>query len=272
MRTVESISEYLDEVRELYETLESDFNAVSTDHLLFRGHHSAAWKLTPRLGRLSLRGATIPEAESELFRAFKAQWLPFVQREATSDWDVLAMAQHHGLATRLLDWTTNPLVALWFVVREPPLLDADGLPQDGAIVVVKADPADQVDSSKETDPFRVTQTRLFRPSHLNARIIAQGGWFSVHKYNVNGKRFSVFDGVAKYRDRIERFVVPSKRFAVLRTSLHRLGLNEATLFPDLDGLTKHLNWLHGEYSDEKKPRPRKRRRTAQISSAAKATL
>src|SRR5262249_39321139 len=80
---------------------------------IFRGHADANWELKPKAGRPPFLGR-----EKELFDAWKRRAIEHLPSHVTSIWDLLAIAQHHGLATRLLDWTTNLLNAAYFAVRE----------------------------------------------------------------------------------------------------------------------------------------------------------
>jgi len=81
---------------------------------IFRGHAKANWDLVPKAGRPKFSGH-----EADLFEAWKGSAFEHIASQVTSEWELLAIAQHHGLATRLLDWTTNPLNAAYFSVREP---------------------------------------------------------------------------------------------------------------------------------------------------------
>ena len=166
---------------------------------------------------------------------FRSQSLPHLRRDPMYEWDWLAMAQHHGLATRLLDWTSNPLVALWFAVREEPR------EAEPAVVFVFGPEANDF-ANRAVQPYVVPKTKFFRPSHLNQRIVVQQGWFSVHHFSAKSDRFSTLGRVPAYKERIDRVLIPGGCFASLRTELNCVGINDATMFPDLDGLSRYLNW------------------------------
>ena len=101
----------------------NDGSAASASDAVFRGEGRASNELTTSLQRL---GGTYAELERHLLRNFrKYAHRDAVPRESTWHW--LALAKHHGLPTRLLDWSHSPYVALHFATENAALLDQDGV-------------------------------------------------------------------------------------------------------------------------------------------------
>ena len=82
----------------------------------FRGHSSSEYKLIPSIGRLFQEGKEdiMKQYEQAIFNDFKRKYSMFTDVRPKNDKEFLFLAQHYGLPTRLLDWTYNPLVALYF--------------------------------------------------------------------------------------------------------------------------------------------------------------
>jgi hypothetical protein len=233
-------------VTNITDFVDATFDFSEKDDVLFRGQRCSSWDFKPTLARIKRRHAseTLKSHEQSLMEGFHRQYSPYLSRDVKDEWDVLALARHHGLATRLLDWSTNPLVALWFAVRAP----AEGEP--GAVFMFAPEDDDFVTAAdRKNPPYDVAQTTFFQPNHLTPRIVAQSGWHSVTAWN-ELDQFSVLDQVPRYKGRIKRVHIPPDCFSRIRARLDRLAVNEATLFPGLDGLCTHLNWLHTRLSDE----------------------
>ena len=151
-----------------------------TEHVLFRGQRTDE-PLVPRIGRLTF-SVPLLDAEQDMFNEFKRQSVPFLRQEPKTRWDWLAVAQHHGMSTRLLDWTLNPMAALWFAVNRPPEKDKAGDLQNAVVWAFFAERSDFIVPSIRTSPFEIKRTLVFQPRHVSERIVAQSGWFTVHKY------------------------------------------------------------------------------------------
>jgi hypothetical protein len=156
-----------------------------------------------------------------------------------NQWNLLVRAQHFGMKTRLLDWTSNPLVALWFACQ-----DAYYFSQDSFVYIFQADEESVVNSTKESSPFTQNKTKILRPTLNNERIIAQSGWFTVHQYSKKNKKFVPLEANLEYKQGVTQFTIPHSSKKEILIKLSRYGVNNRTIFPDLEGLCRHLNWRY----------------------------
>lgn len=235
---VDSVASFVEKVAHWY---------VGEDDILFRGHRVSSWSLVPRLGRMTPRlrfAGSLLNTEKKLLTDFERLAVPHIgNRLLQTQWDLLALAQHHGLPTRLLDWSSNPLVALWFAVERPP---ESSLP--AAVWAYRASDEDFVDQS--IGPRDIPRTMIFRPRHHDSRIVAQAGWFSVHKYAESTKRFSTFERLKEQKPKLRKFVITPQYFPAIRDDLSRCGISKSSLFPDLAGLCGYLAWKYECLEDE----------------------
>ena len=149
-----------------------------------------------------------------------------------SPFDQLALAQHHGLPTRLLDWSQNPLVALYFAVRELP-------EQNAALFALRADARISKKKIASLQPLGLDKTYKFLPTMVTPRLVAQEGLFTIHNESLTSLESNL-----RTDWELERLVVPAGAKERLRYQLFRLGVHEAHLFPDLEGLSSLLKWQH----------------------------
>lgn len=194
---------------------------------IFRGvRDSDAHLLIPSVGRVALRKVgKLANYEKRTFAVFKEMALPHLSITPRTDWEWLAIAQHHGLPTRLLDWTFNPLVAAFFAVET----DVDC---NSAIFAYTRTAT--VRPEAVLDPFSITEVIRFRPSHVTQRIVAQKGLFTVHPAPAEA---FVGPGLAKA-------IIVNELRAPLRQLLYRFGVTRGSLFPGLDGLAQEIAWQY----------------------------
>lgn len=214
--------------------------------MLFRGQ-SLDRPLIPKIGRLTFRNnENLFSIEKKIFYEFKRLSIPHVSDVfPNNNWEWLALAQHHCLPTRLLDWSTNPLAALWFATN-----NSQNSNDDGVVWVFSPKDEDIIENTETTDPFRIRLTRLFQPNIVAQRINAQSGWFSAHKLSATENRFIPFEQNKFYKNQLTKFIIYRKHFSDFRYDLDRFGINRSTLFPDLDGLATHIQWLYTLLEDE----------------------
>lgn len=229
------------------------------DLVIFRGQNQP-WPLRPKIAREVPYNGFLA-SEKRMFEDFRRCAGRLVEQPPESDWDWLALAQHHGMSTRLLDWTTNPLAALWFAVERP----AEGKKKPGVVWAFETELQDYVEPLQGS-PFEVTRTKLLRPRHISGRIVAQAGLFSVHWHNKNARvkngnnNFAALEAMSGYTKRLSRINIAASAFPTLRRQLDACGYNQASMFPDLDGLARHLSWQNTKMADESDVKPSKNRR------------
>lgn len=196
-------------------------------HWLFRGVADAEnHLLIPKIGRDQARYN--PGTEQILFKNFKRRARQFLDTRQLSEWDLLAMAQHHGLPTRLLDWSTNPLVAAFFAVSSAP---------GGTSARVYAFQATEVvDTDRVDSPYDVDRVSVFIPPAVAPRIVAQRGVFTVHPDPVQP--------LAATGGRTGRhwFDIPAINRSYFERRLFGMAIDPSVIMVDLDGLCKALEW------------------------------
>ena len=192
---------------------------------MYRGQPDPDWPLLPRAGR-----APFDSGYDEIFfRRWQGEAVQYLDDEPENDWEWLAIAQHHGFATRLLDWTMKPLAAAYFATAEPGV-------GESAIYAFKTQ--NLAASSADKSPFQRQGITQFVPRRVNPRVSRQIGWFTLH----GPSTVSVQDGMAK-TDKLERIIIDASYRDELLFELNQYGVNSQVLFPNLVGLSRHFNWV-----------------------------
>jgi hypothetical protein len=198
---------------------------------VFRGHSDKTYRLLPSVGRANHTSRSRLKYEKSIFNIFQREAEGFLATLPTSEWERLALAQHHGLPTRLLDWTYNPLVALYFAVEANPMTD-------GEVFALHARTQVSTEERKGS-PFAISRPVKYFPTIVTPRIRAQEGLFVVCS-----ELEMPLDEVLRNNWEIERLSVPAMYKKRLRYALFRVGVHASSLFPDIDGLAARLRWQH----------------------------
>jgi FRG domain-containing protein len=216
---------------------ETETLASKSPTVIFRGQ-GARGNLVPRIARPNNRKNPLASEKRMLdeLRRMGGAYLPGLP---DSDWELLVVAQHYGMATRLLDWTSNPLAALFFACD-------DRQNRHGDVYLYALDVPDNLlmPPAVTKGPFKQAKTRVFRPRWNNPRIVAQHGWFTAHRFSKKAKKFVPLESNPDVHPHLSEFVVSGQYRVRLLKSLDHHGISSRTLFPDLEGLCRYLTWCH----------------------------
>lgn len=196
---------------------------------IFRGVVNVKYELLPSIGRGWDDGTRLMDEEARLLRCFKREARPYLNYLPADEWEWLAIAQHHGAPTRLIDWSESPMVSTYFAVwgSDP----RQSMSFDGGLYIVPK-PMGADDTARAASPFDTKDVQFFYPAHVTRRITAQRGLFTVHP-----NPLKAYDAPSK-----RQIVIPGRLKSEFRIKLDSLGFNHATMFPDIDGLARLLAW------------------------------
>ncbi len=220
MNYQENKCERVFDVVELIKSKQLEFK--NTRRPLIRGERQTSFEPTAGI----FRNEFSEQNEAVIFNEFQRHLPAYSNVDISNLWNVMSLAQHHGLPTRLLDWTTNPLVALYFACEGESS-------EDSAIWVVWGF------EDAPNLPFNPTEIDTIipiTPFVISSRIQAQAATFTVHP---NGKPIAEF---LTGKDHILKIIIPKEQRFRIIMQLDFIGVNRSSLFPDLDGLSQYLRW------------------------------
>ena len=231
---------------------------------VFRGLDSADYSLTTTLARL---GGPFRVLEGHLRRNFR-KYAPHAVVDRDSDWHWITLAQHHGLPTRILDWSYSPQVAMHFATWK-----REDMNKDGAVWVVNVESVmalapqrfqeawrkvggygldldslpilvptmEEFEARGSLSPFAV----FYEPPSIDERIVNQFAIFSA----LSDPGLAMDDWLTSppVRDRVffRKVIIPSDLKWEVRDKLDHLNVTERVLFPGLDGLCQWLRRYYG---------------------------
>jgi hypothetical protein len=232
-----SVDEYIKLIRDFEETARQ---GGCTEGVVFRGQR-ADHPLIPKIARLKPK-ADLLATEKQLLQEFKrTNPLLLEGHRPYDDWDYLAIGQHFGLPTRLLDWSNNALTALWFATSGDEIIgERSGQP---VVWVMQVDQADLDLDIEASGPFSLTRAKIFRPRLIKQRINNQSGVFSVQPSEEvqNCVELKESDG---FSDKLLKISIDVSGVPGILQDLNTLGVNAFTIFPELEGLCSYLRWRY----------------------------
>ncbi|WP_231583469.1 FRG domain-containing protein [Rufibacter radiotolerans] len=227
---------------------------------VFRGLWNKDYELKTSLMRI---GGDYAKLEQHLLRNFRKYSRGMTTEAGESLWNWLAVAQHHGLPTRLLDWTYSPYVALHFATS-----DLNNFHQDGVIWCVNyvkstdylpeklqnaiREEGSNVFTAEVLDPVAASLRSLgefqeqpfvmfLEPPSLDERIVHQYALFSM----MSTADATLLDWLTDHPDLYYRLIIPSKLKWEIRDKLDQANITERVLFPGLTGISA---WLKRHYT------------------------
>lgn len=195
--------------------------------------------------------------EAHILRNFARYSRPYLEQSPVNEWELLVIAQHHGVPTRLLDWSYSPLVAAHFATTGAApgtacavwrlewqrIHKAYGI-EPLALRIEDIDRLALFDGKEDFTPWDLFRhdgkafSFLIEPPSLNERIFAQAATFTVS--TDTSRSYEAFLAEEGLVDALTKLVIPADAKANVRDQLDIAGVEERYLFPDLDGIAASI--------------------------------
>ncbi len=214
-----------------FNSFEEFINKVSQgcSHFVFRGQSDYKYKLTSSICRKIKKPITEEEKnefilkEKSLLTFFKARAKSTINSNIYNEWEWLALAQHYGISTRIIDWTENPLIALYFA-------SINNIEKDGAIFLHHTTELIDIDSHT---PFDSNLNGFIVAPYVTNRLASQSAIFSISS--------NPWDEFISEKENIIKCKLTKEFKEEMRNILPILGINKRTVFIDLDSVAKDID-------------------------------
>jgi hypothetical protein len=213
----------------------------------FRGQRNHEWFAEPHIGSVntSYLAKTMQNFRARCMEFPRPDYIEDTNNKQIKEWRWLFYAQHHRLKTQLLDWTSNPLVALYFAVED--ILSRAKEGTLGAVWALQATKTEKFMWEQDLNrlkPYRVDDWLLIRPAVVTHRIARQSGLFTIHsERQLDGAE--VFCKSDHEKKMVKIQIVPLGKSTdpslEIRRKLGFMNIHHAALFPHPDGVANFIN-------------------------------
>lgn len=254
VKTISTLKEYSDFIHESLDAKENYW---------FRGLGKAPYELKPSLYRHPAKtdAQELLELEKELMIRFKQRSLPFLNRKIENEWDQIFLMQHYGAPTRLLDWTENPFIGLFFALVDAKkdtstkhytedaavwcvnpakwnYLSLQHLSYGGGVLTI-ADKRVNTYSPETDFKFMPSDPVAIHGTYNSPRIVAQRGAFTIFGKNTQSME-EIYKKYSTHEEILVKLVLPRDKIGLLLEATVNMGYSDSVIYPDLDGLAKEI--------------------------------
>jgi hypothetical protein len=231
---IESLSDYIDQI--------STYTNNNGTRFLFRGQ-SEDWPMIPKIARYPLSRYNIEKIERNIYSQFLLRSNQFISLNNSISLDLLSIGQHYGLPTRLLDWSSNPLIALYFAVSEKmkkmfgvPPIELFRQVNDYCVVYI-LDSRSKEFIDKNSDFLKFKEIVFFQPMTFDNRFFNQSSWFSIHPFN---KKKEEYLAINSEMENLTRIKIPLTICDEIIEGLRLIGINNTFIYPNLESICKDI--------------------------------
>jgi len=221
-------------IEDFFKFLQSQTDAEDFWKRMYRGVPNSTFELIPSVGRFQTnkdKNLNVGN-EMDILNEFKSIAYPYIKDYNFDTIELLSFGQHHGLPTRLLDWTQNPLIAVFFAVDKPLTEDEEKQKDFYSCVYIHKEEY-IIEPCEPFDPFTINRVRYYSPKKVDNRITAQEGIFTVHN-----------DPYTPWEpEGLEKVLIHKEVRKKIKETLCRLWINASSLYPGVDGIAEYVKYV-----------------------------